>query len=300
MSQERQTAIGIGYMVMAAAVFGVMDALVKWLAGSYPTAQIMFCRSFFAFPPILFMLWRNGGGIALLHTRRLAGHGIRSIYGCLAMLCFFYSYRTLPLADVTAISFSAPIFVAVLSVWLLKEKVGPHRWSAILVGFLGMLVILRPGQGEGGIPAASLLVVLATFFYSMALIQIRKLTATENSVTTAFYFTGFCTIYTGLLMPWFWVAPTAADWPLLIGVGLLGGLAQLFMTRAFSLAAASIVAPFDYTHLLWSVLLGWYLFGDFPDMWTWAGAAIVIASGLYILYRETVRKRVVPATAWSE
>ncbi len=275
-------------MVMAAAIFGVMDALVKWLSSAYPTPQIMFCRSLFAFPPILFMLWRSGAGWNELRTQRLGGHGLRSIYGCLAMLCFFYSYRTMPLADVTAIAFSAPIFIAMLSFWLLGERVGPYRWSAIVVGFIGMLVILRPGQGE--IELGALIVVLATLLYSLAMIQIRKLAATETSTATAFYFTAFCTLYTGLAMPWFWVAPTLSDWPLLISVGLLGGLAQLCMTRAFSLAAASVVAPFDYTHLLWSVLLGWYLFGDFPDAQTWIGAAIVVASGLYILYRETIRK----------
>ncbi len=296
MSTQRDMAIGIGFMVMAAAIFGVMDAVVKWLAASYPTVQIMFFRSLFAFPPILLMIWRSGRGWSDLRTRRLGGHGLRSVYGCLAMLCFFHAYRTMPLADVTAIAFSAPIFIAVLSVWLLGERVGLHRWSAIVVGFVGMLVILRPGQvaeGVGGsalLQAGALLVVLATLLYALAMIQIRKLAATETTNATAFYFTAFCTLYTGLALPWFWVTPRLADLPLLVAVGLLGGMAQLCMTRAFARAPASVVAPFDYTHLLWSVLLGWYLFGDFPDAHTWIGAAIVVASGLYILYRETIRR----------
>lgn len=296
MSAQRSIAIGIGFMVLAAAIFGLMDAVVKWLSPRYPTPQIMFFRSLFAFPPILFMIWRGGRGWADLHTRRIAGHGLRSVYGCLAMLCFFYAYRSMPLAEVTAIAFSAPIFIAVLSVWLLGERVGLHRWSAIVVGFIGMLVILRPGQGigqgaeQGFMQGGSLLVVLATLLYALAMIQIRKLSATETTNGTAFYFTAFCTLYTGLALPWFWVTPSLADLPLLIAVGLLGGMAQLCMTRAFARAPASVVAPFDYTHLLWSVLFGWYLFGDFPDAQTWIGAAIVVASGLYILYRETMRR----------
>lgn len=288
---QKQIALGIGFMVLAAAVFGVMDALVKWLTAGYSTVQIMFFRSLFAFPPILILLWRNHG-MAGLRTQHLLGHGLRSVYGCLAMLCFFSAYGAMPLADVTAIAFAAPIFIACFSVWLLGERVGLHRWSAIVVGFLGMLVILRPAALLTGHASPGLLLAAAgTLLYSLAMIQIRKLTRHEASPTIAFYFTAFCTLYSGLALPWFWTTPDLSGLGLLIAVGLLGGLAQLLMTRAFSLAAASIVAPFDYTHLIWSVLLGWYLFGDFPDAQTWGGAAIVIASGLYILYRETVRRR---------
>ncbi|MBX3453415.1 DMT family transporter [Ferrovibrio sp.] len=290
-SPLNQTALGIGLMVLAAAVFGMMDALVKWLTAGYSTVQIMFFRSVFAFPPILMLLWRNHG-MAGLRTQNFIGHGLRSIYGCLAMLCFFSAYATMPLADVTAIAFAAPVFIACLSVWLLGERVGLHRWSAIVVGFLGMLVILRPAALLSGHASPGLLLAAAgTLLYSLAMIQIRKLTRHEASPTIAFYFTAFCTLYTGLALPWFWTTPDLADLGLLIAVGLLGGMAQLLMTRAFSLAAVSVVAPFDYTHLLWSVLLGWYLFGDFPDLQTWIGSAIVVASGLYILYRETVRRR---------
>lgn len=291
-AQQNQVALGIGLMVMAAAVFGMMDAMVKWLTTGYDTVQIMFFRSLFAFPPILFMHWRGGSGLRGLRTRQFLGHGLRSIFGCLAMLCFFSAYGLMPLADVTAIAFAAPIFIACLSVWFLGEKVGLHRWSAIVVGFVGMLVILRPAELLSGHASPGLLLaVAATLLYSLAMIQIRKLTRNEGSSTIAFYFTAFCTLYTGLALPWFWTTPSFGDLGLLVAVGLLGGLAQLLMTRAYALAAASIVAPFDYTHLLWSVLLGWYLFGDFPDAQTWLGAAIVVASGLYILYRETVRRR---------
>ncbi|HEX6956781.1 MAG TPA: DMT family transporter [Ferrovibrio sp.] len=284
--------LGIGYMVLAVSLFGCMDALVKWLVATYPTVQIMFFRSFCAFPPILAMAAQGPRGFAILRSRRLVGHGLRSVYGLAAMLGFFFSYSFMPLADVTAISFSGPIFIAFLSIWLLREKVGLHRWSAILVGFVGMIVIIRPGQGL--LHNGALIVVGATLLYALAMIQIRKLSETEPSTTTAFYFTAFCTLITGLLLPWFWVTPRLGDLPLLVGVGLIGGTAQLFMTRAYGLAPASVAAPFDYTHLIWSVLFGWYIWGDFPDLQTWIGCAIVVASGLYILYRETVRRQRVP------
>lgn len=303
-TQVSNTPLGIGYILIAVSLFGIMDALVKWLTAGYPTVQIMFFRSLFAFPPILLMVWRSAGGagddrgntlanaLALLKTRQLAGHGLRSVFGCGAMLLFFYSYQFLPLAEVTAIAFAAPIFIACLSVWLLQERVGLHRWSAIIVGFVGMLVIIRPGSGM--LESASLIVVMATLLYALAIIQIRRLSRLEPSTTIAFWFTAFCTLFTGLALPFFWVTPDFTDLLLLIGTGLIGGTAQLCMTRAYGLAPAAVVAPFDYTHLLWSVLIGWYVWGDFPDAQTWIGCAIVIASGLYILYRETVRRVRVP------
>jgi drug/metabolite transporter (DMT)-like permease len=290
--QISNTPLGIGYMVLAVSLFGGMDALVKWLTAGYPTVQIMFFRSLCAFPPILVMVLRQPGGFALLRTQRLAGHALRSVFGCCAMLCFFYSYSFMPLADVTAIAFSAPIFIACLSVWLLGERVGLHRWSAIVVGFIGMLVIVRPGLGMA--QSGAMVVVLATALYALAIIQIRKLSRSEPTVSVAFWFTAFCTLATGLALPFYWVTPSWSDLPLLVAVGLLGGMAQLCMTRGYALAPASVAAPFDYTHLLWSVLFGWYIWGDFPDVQTWIGCAIVIASGLYILYRETMKRVAVP------
>lgn len=288
----QNTLMGILLMCCAAALFGIMDGVVKSLSATYTTVQVIFARSFFAFIPVLLMTWRNGRGFADLRTTQLAGHAARSTYGAVAMVFFFYSYHVMPLADVTAIGFVAPIFIAVLSVWLLGEHVGIHRWSAIVVGFIGMLFIVRPVQVITGVAPESLYVVAGTLLYAMAAIQIRKLAATESSTAIAFYFSLFCSVYMGLALPWFWVTPSWDDIVPIVGVGILGGTAQLLMTRAFALAPVSIIAPFDYTHLIWSVLLGWYFWGDFPDLATWTGSAIVIASGLYIVYRETVvRKR---------
>lgn len=287
-----QASRGIGFMILAVSLFGCMDALVKWLTAGYPVLQIMFFRSLCALIPILWMVARGTGGFAVLRTRRLGAHAMRSGFGLAAMFGFFSAYQFMPLADVTAIAFSGPIFIAGLSVWLLGERVGLHRWSAIVVGFIGMLVIVRPGPGM--LQNGALLVVAATLLYALAMIQIRKLSATEPSTAIAFYFTAFCTVATALVLPFVWITPDWRDLPLLLGVGLFGGAAQLFMTRAYSLAPAAVVAPFDYTHLLWSVLFGWYLWSDFPDAQTWIGCAIVVASGLYILWRETMKRAPVP------
>ena len=290
--------LGIGYMLMAVSLFGCMDVLVKWLGGGYPTLQIMFCRSLFAMLPTLLMVLRDPAGFGALRTRQPLGHASRSLLGLGAMFGFFHAFSFMPLADVTAISFSAPVFIAGLSVLLLRETVGWHRWSAIVVGFVGMLVILRPNVGEAGagmLQSGALVVVAATAFYALAMIQIRVLARTERTVTITFWFTLSLLLLTGIAMPWFWVTPRSwTDLLLLALVGLFGGSAQLLMTRAYSIAPAAVVAPFDYTHLLWAVLFGWYLWGDFPDLQTWIGCAIVIASGLYILYRETVRRVPVP------
>lgn len=291
-TQVSNTPLGIGYMLMAVSLFGIMDALVKWLGASYPTVQIMFFRSFCAFPPILLMVLRAPGSFEVLRPSSVSGLMIRSVFGCISMALFFYAYQFLSLADVTAISFAAPIFIACMSVWLLQERVGLHRWSAIIVGFIGMLVILRPG--EGMLQSGALIVVGATLFYALAIIQIRKLSRTEPSTSIAFWYAAFCSVVTGLLLPFYWVTPDAEGLALLVVTGLIGGGAQLFMTRAYSLAPASVAAPFDYTHLIWSVVIGWYVWGDFPDIHTWIGCAIVVASGLYILYRETVKRAPVP------
>lgn len=289
---------GVMLMVIATALFGIMDGLVKWLSAGYPTIQIMFFRSAFALIPALIMV-RHGPGFVALRTRRLKAHLIRSFFGVAAMLCFFISYREMPLADVTAISFAAPFIIALLSVWLLKERVGPHRWAAIVLGFIGMLVIVQPGQSGAILNHASLVVVLGTLLYALAMIQIRHMGQHEPSAVVAFYFAATCSVVTALALPWNWVTPTGVDFLLLCATGLAGGVAQLFMSRAYALAPAALVAPIDYTHLLWSVALGWFVWGDFPALSTWAGSAIIIASGLYILYRETV-KRVETAPRWSE
>lgn len=281
--RAQATLRGIVLMLVSVILFASMDAVVKWLGATYPVLQIVFFRSLFAFIPLSLFLFR-GIGLAALRTQRPLQHAARSLIGLMAMTSFFYAYSQMPLANAVAIGFAAPMFMTALSVPLLGEKVGPRRWIAVLVGFAGVLVIVRPDAGVFHAAAAAALA--GTVFYALAMIFVRRLGRTETSTSIVFYFSLTSTVVSGAFMPFLWVAPDAAGWALLITVGLIGGLAQMALTNALRLAELSVVAPFDYTALLWTAGLGFLIWNEVPGVQIWLGAAIVIASGIYILYRE--------------
>ncbi len=274
---------GIASMLLAVAIFSCMDALIKWLSATYPTIEIVFFRSAFAFLPLLPALLR--GGRAALRTRRPLTQAGRAILGLISMFAFFYCFRVMPLADVFGIAFSAPIFVTALSVPMLGEKVGIRRWSAVVVGFVGVVMMLRPDTGV--FASASSVALFATALYALGQIFVRDLTKTETTTCIVFYVTLTTTTVSGAAMPFVWVMPGATDAVLLAAVGILGGMAQLAFTRAFRLAPAAVISPFDYTGLLYASVIGYAVWGDVPTVTSLIGAAIVMASGLYILYRET-------------
>jgi drug/metabolite transporter (DMT)-like permease len=271
-------------MVLAMGLFSIMDALVKWLGSSYPTVQLVFFRSLFAFVPIAFLIFHGGLGNALRMTDR-RGHLIRAAVGILALGAFFYAFANMRLADAVAIGFAAPIFVTALSVPLLGERVGPRRWCAVLLGFAGVMVMLRPGAAV--FDPVAVVPLVGVVFYALAAIMVRRLSKTETSAAIVFYFTLSCTLISGLLLPFFWVTPDAADFALLACVGLIGGLAQITITNAFRLADVAVIMPFEYSAMIWAALLGFFIWGEMPGNHIWLGVAIVTASGLYILYRET-------------
>lgn len=281
---------GIVMMVLAVFLFTCMDAVVKWVGETYPVGQIVFFRNLFAFLPILYFVGRTGG-VAVLRTTRLGGHALRGLVGVAAMACFFGAYTLLPLGDAVAIGMSGPIFMTALSVPLLGEAVGLRRWSAVVVGFLGVLLMTRPGVGS--LAPGALLALSGAVFYALAMISIRKLSRTEHPTTIVFYFTVFATLAGAVSLPFGqWITPaTLGDLGLLIAIGLLGGFAQFAMTHAFKLAPVAIIAPFDYLALVFAMALGYAIWTELPDVWILSGAAVVVASGLYILHRETVLAR---------
>lgn len=279
---------GIVLKIAAVTVFSIMDMTVKWLSARYPTVQIIFCRSLFAFVPLAFFLWKNGG-LELLKTRRPGGHLLRATVGAGALYCFFWAFGHMPLADVVAIGFAAPLCMTAMSVWLLGERVGIRRWSAVAVGFLGVLLMVRPGADT--VDFAALVAVLGTLLYSFGIILVRKLSETERSATIVFYFTIGATIVFGAFLPAVWITPDGADAALLVLIGLLGGIGHLLITRAYQLAPIAVVAPFDYMAILWATGFGFVIFGELPSWATVAGSVIVVGSGLYVLHRETVRAR---------
>lgn len=288
-AQARPAALaGILWILLAIFCFGVMDSMIKWLSGGYATWQIIFFRALFALIPIAVVLMR-GAGLRGLRTDRIASHILRACVGIVAIYCFFRSFAAMPLADVYAISFAAPLIITALSVPLLREPVGWRRWAAVLVGFVGVLIMLRPGTGVVGGPA--LLCLLGTVFYALTMIFVRVLSRTETNAAIVFYYMATLTIVSGLAMLPDWRTPGALDMAVLAGTGIIGGVAQLALTQAFRLAPPSLLAPFEYTGMIWAVVFGFAFFGEVPDAAIGVGVAIVIASGLYIIHREAVVAR---------
>ncbi|MFQ5772947.1 MAG: DMT family transporter [Kiloniellaceae bacterium] len=279
-----ETGRGIALMVLAVGLFAIMDALVKWLGPTYPTLQLVFFRNLFAFVPLAVYMLR-AGSLTGLRTRRPFAHAVRALVGLASLSCLFYAFAHMPLADVVAISFAAPLFVTALAVPLLGEVVGRRRWTAVLVGFLGVLIMIRPDAGV--LEPVAIVALAGTVGYALVMIFVRKLSRTESSAAIVFYYSLSSTLIAGAFMPFQWVTPNAEDLVLLIAVGLVGGLAQITVTNAFRLADVSVVAPFDYTAMIWAALLGFFVWGDMPELNIWIGVAVVVASGVYIARRET-------------
>ena len=289
--RQARPILGIGLKVTSALLFTVMVTLIKLLADRVPSGEIVFARNFFGLLPVLIMIvLRREVGTAF-RTRRPLGHFGRAIAGTGAMLLWFESISRLPLADATAISYAAPLITLVLAVVLLGERVRTTRWVAVGLGLVGVLVVLSPhlagiGGGErealGALSAAS-----AAFFMAFAMIFIRTLTGTEATATIVVYFTLASTVLSLLTAPFGWVVPSAGDAAILVFVGLIGGVAQLFLTQAYRYADASVIAPFEYTTMLWALIAGFVLFAEVPSLVVLAGAAIIVAAGLAIILRES-------------
>ena len=274
---------GIALLVAAMFTITVMDAGIKWLSAGYPSFQIILFRCVFGLIPVaLIVAW--SGGIAALRTGRPWEQALRAVCGVGAMLSFFTALALLPLAEVTALAFAAPFFVTALSVPVLGERVGARRWGAVIVGFVGVLVIVRPGTAV--FTPASVLPVFASFCFALGMVLARRLSTTDSTASIVFYTTvaGILASGTGTLFVWRTPAPLDIVW--LAGIGLLGGFGQMMMTHAYKLAQAAVVAPFEYTAMPWAVLFGWAIWQEVPDTATLVGAAIVIGSSLYILHRE--------------
>ncbi len=280
---------GIALELGAVGFFATMAALVKALDGAIPTGQVVFARSFFALVPILWLVRRAGGRRALA-TERPAGHALRALAGLTAMSCGFTALALAPLADVIAIGFAATVFTPILAAVVLREHVGVYRWSAVAIGFAGILVILQPRAllgGELGGATPGLLVALAgAFFVACATIAVRALATREEPAAIMFWFTFTCTAASAASLPFAAVWPSPREAVLLVTIGLLGGVGQILMTRAYVHAPASVVAPFDYTALIYATIIGVVVFGDAIEPTTLAGGALVVGAGLVIFYRE--------------
>lgn len=274
-------------LVGAVGLFAAMGALVKLVSGRYALGEIIFYRGFFA-TLVLLALAPGQGGWRVLRTSRPLGHALRSLAGLTAMSCTFAALALLPLAEATALGFTAPLLTAALAVPLLGERVTGRRWLALLLGLAGVLVIVRPGTAT--FSWAALLGVVGAAFVALSMISIRRLGGTERGLTVALYFQLACTLAGAVSLLFVRHLPATADLLALVGIGLLGGMAQVLMTRAYMSGPASWIAPFEYSAILWSTLLGFALWGEVPGPAVILGAALVIGAGLMVM-RESPSRR---------
>jgi drug/metabolite transporter (DMT)-like permease len=281
-------ASGIGLGALAFGLFSMMDALIKWLSASYSIPQLVVFNALFALIPIALLIVRRGG-LRQLRTGRLGLHILRGTLGMLGSFLAFSAYSRLPLADAYAIIFATPLLITALSVPILGEAVGWRRWSAVVVGFVGVLIMLRPGVAPIG--AGSLAALGAACASACAILLVRKLSVTETTTSIAFYSSLTVLVLMSALFGHSFVVPGIFDLALMAGSGLLGGSALLILIAAYRRSPAALVAPFQYTQMLWAIVLGALFWGDLPEAAMLLGAAIVATSGLFILYRETALGR---------
>jgi drug/metabolite transporter (DMT)-like permease len=282
---EQRPLLGMGLRLLTALLLAVMFAGVKWAAerGVHVVESLFWRQLGSAICATAWVAW--GPGFETLRTKRIGAHVTRMGIGLTAMFLNFLAMTLLPLAEATAIGFSVPIFSVILAALVLGEPTGKWRWGAVLVGFLGVLVVVQPGSSH--LPLAGGVVAVAAALLTAAVtIVIRRLGATEAAATTVFWFAVSSLVPLALLMPWFAEAHDPATWAILAGLSLAGGLAQLTLTGALRLAPVALVMPMDYTSLVWATLFGFLLFGQLPSEWTWIGTPVIIASGLVILWRE--------------
>jgi drug/metabolite transporter (DMT)-like permease len=286
---------GVICMLAACALFAGMSAGVKSLSGNIPFPELMFFRCALAMPVVGAIAFRSGRW-DLLRTKRFPGHFYRACTGLLAMSCSFYALGLLPLAEHTALTNATPLFVTMLSIPFLGEKVGVHRWSAVVVGFWGIMVIaLSQGAFQGGAAelatAGVVAAVAQSLFSGVTTMLVRGLSETESSTTIVMWQSLLMTLMTGLALPFVWVTPSLEELALLVLIGLLGGIAQVLLTEAWASAQVSAIAPLSYSSIAWAALLGWIVFGDLPSGWTLLGAGLIVAASLYIMHRELKLRR---------
>jgi drug/metabolite transporter (DMT)-like permease len=273
-------------MLASVGLLALMDAGLKLLSAHYPAFEVAALRGAASLPLVLAWALLTTGGAALLRVR-WSLHLLRGVLGVGMMACFVFALRTLPLSTAYSIFFVAPLLITALSVPFLGERVGPRRWAAIGIGLLGVLVVLRP-TGEGVLSTAGLAVLVAAFGYAASAITVRILARTDSNQAMVVWLMASIALGAGALAAPNWVPLQAAHAWLIVGVGIAGALGQYAITEAFRLGEASLLAPLEYTALVWGVAFDLALWGVLPDAITWLGAGIIVASGLYLLRRERV------------
>ncbi|MDQ8728443.1 DMT family transporter [Bradyrhizobium sp. LHD-71] len=277
----------------AAFLFATMAVQVRYLGDRFPVGQVIFFRAIFAFVPILIFYAALGELSRCWQTKRFGGHVQRGTLSIASAFCYFAALARLPIVDVTAISFVTPLIVVVLAAIFLKEVVHIYRWSAVIVGFSGVIVMLIPYLDVS--KHAAMTPVLATglalaicnaVFSAIAVIQVRRLTRTETTSSIVIYFSLFIAIGGLVTLPFGWIAPNGIELGCLIGAGIAGGAAHIISTSSHHYAPASFLVSFDYSSMIWGFLLGYLFFGEVPATLVAVGAVIVAGAGLFVVWRE--------------
>jgi len=280
------TLAGIGLMLAGIALFSINDALGKWLLATYSVGELLLIRGIAALI-LLAPFIRRAGLTAFTNAPRPALQIVRAVLSTLEVAMFFWAVSYLPLADTVTFYLAAPIYVTALSVLLLGEQVGPRRWTAIVIGFVGVMIALRPSAASITLPA--LIALTGSVFFAFLMIATRHLRETPNTVLVATQI-GATFLFAIVAAPFAWVTPSLWDLALLLLFGVLSIAGLACVNLSLKLAAASVVAPYQYTIIVWAIVLGYVVFGNAPDPFTLSGAAVIIAAGLYILWREQTQR----------
>ena len=283
-------------MFLSVCTFSVMDLLVKW-SSDYPTGEVLFFRGFFGLLPTYFLIPKNKLK-TFYTTTRSKEHLFRCLMGLMALIAIVVALRELPLAVVVSLSYAAPLFITVLSIFLLSEKVGIFRWLAVLIGFIGVIIIAEPGfKGMNYLYFLPLIFCIGMAFVT---ITIRKLSTTEPIWLISIFFTITISIAGLATIPMGWVMPNFQDFILLALIGVTGGSANLFLTQSYKLSEVSLVAPLKYLALIFAIIFGYLIWNEIPTIKTLIGASLVIFASLIIFKREIYHKQKIPSTTRHE
>jgi len=291
-STQNKPGTAISLKLLAVFLFMVMAAMIKAATQNVPAGQAVFFRSFFALPIILGWIWQRGEIREALIPVNLMGHVWRGLFGTTAMVLTFAGLALLPLPEVTAIGYATPMFTVILAAVMLGERVRIFRISAVALGLVGVMIVLWPRLSIGaealGTAAGlgAVMVLGASILRALVQIHIRTLVKTEHTAAIVFYFSVTATVLSLLSVPFGWVVPTVRDAGLLIGAGLVGGVAQILVTSSYRFGAASMLAPFDYASLIFAALIGYVIFAELPTTPTVIGASLVVLGGVLIIWRE--------------
>jgi S-adenosylmethionine uptake transporter len=286
MPVDRRNLKGAGLALLAFALYATHDVFIKLLGETFAPFQIVFFSTLLSFPLITLTLMRDrtSGTLIPVHPWWTA---LRTVVSVIIAGSAFYAFSSLPLAEVYAILFAAPMLITVLSIPILGERVGLHRWAAVVVGLIGVIIVLRPGTSELNLGHAAALT--ASIGSSLVAVIIRKIGRDERSAVLLLYPMMANAIVMGAILPFVYVPVEGIHLAMFLAMSVLGVIAGFLIIAAYKAADAAIVAPMQYSQLLWAAIFGFFFFAEFPDLWTWIGAAVIIASGLYIVLRESLR-----------